>query len=289
LIAAGIGVLILGVMLALLLSSRRLYVLDQTRTAITQNLQTTFTMLGADIRQAGEGFIQVGAQFNGSIRPLVVTDGGAGPDTIALRTRVQSITTQLPVCATATSTTIMVAQAGSALPVCIPADANTNGVPDNLEAWEAYRLAQGGSVRAYIYNQLTQQGQFFTYSGSTGSNATAWYITGTGGALSGTYTVGAIPLQLWLLEERTYSLDTATGRLMLSVNGGTPQPVVDRVADFQVQTLQASGTPWTPANLLSQLAVVRVTLQGQANVAGGGLVNRTLKADFFPRNLLAQQ
>ncbi len=54
LIALGIGVLILGLLLTITLANRRLYVLDQSRTASNQNLRAALDLVVTDIRQAGE-------------------------------------------------------------------------------------------------------------------------------------------------------------------------------------------------------------------------------------------
>ncbi len=54
LVALGIASLLLGVILSTTLGHRRLYVLDQNRTAANQNLRAALDILVADLRQAGE-------------------------------------------------------------------------------------------------------------------------------------------------------------------------------------------------------------------------------------------
>lgn len=56
LVALGIAGLLLGIVLSTTLGHRRLYVLDQNRTAANQNLRAALDILVADLRQAGRGF-----------------------------------------------------------------------------------------------------------------------------------------------------------------------------------------------------------------------------------------
>ncbi|MBO1438077.1 hypothetical protein [Meiothermus sp. CFH 77666] len=257
------------------MGSRRLYTLDQSRTGVNQDLQTAMSMIGDDLRQAGQGLLYPGAGYNSSPKPIVVTTGTPG-DTLEVWFARSGTNIPLPIglCGNATASIIPVASSSNN---CGQGDSNNNNIPDKVENFNNYRIDQGGSIVAYLYNPSLQTGKLITLTGGSGT-ATDYNFTYTGSG-SGTYGVNS---SLMLVDRRQYSL--SGGQLLLSENGGPGRAVMVGVTQFRVEPLTSTNTAWTPSMPLSSLSRVRVTLR--ATDPQG--VTRTQTNEFFPRNFLSQ-
>ena len=155
--------------LSIAFSSQGLLEADERRTTVNQNLRAGIDLLGIDIRQAGE-------RLPGDAPAIQIMDGSSGaPDRLMLRRN--QLDYVMPLCknitAGSSADSIFVGKkkiTGKVPPGCYPVpDANGDGWPDNLEAWRAYRIANGGSVLAYIHNPITGLGEFFTYDAEDNS------------------------------------------------------------------------------------------------------------------------
>lgn len=292
LIALGIGVLILGLLLTITLANRRLYVLDQSRTASNQNLRAALDLVVTDIRQAGE---RLPADF-----PAVEVRGG---NEILVRRNLHDEV--LLLCAPSgiqgNQDRIPVAVPNAnigALPeayrnICRMRDNNNNGMDDRIEAWRAYRCQQDGNpscaggnqhedkVWAYIYDPQRGVGEWFLYDAEDNSG---FQIHKGNGPWQRRYDLGA---RLYLLEERRYFV--ANGLLMLGENGEpTTQAsgVVAGVRDFQVWA-QVAG---------NRLSTFPQTGQSWRNLEGielrlrvrTGNLEREMVTRAVPRNVLSQ-
>lgn len=202
LVASFVSLVVLGLSLRLIVDQRQLFVKDQERTQVNQNLRVAIDLVGTDIKQTGERLVGT---------PLavvqVINGAGASPDRLKLQRRV--ISEVLPVCqpVSGSQSTIIVslsiAPPNPANPVCPFSNGNADPLPDNLQQWRdtrcrqdsidgCYRttnitvndscLAQGGSDReclwAYIYNPANGQGEFFHYAfeSSVTSSGTTQYL-----------------------------------------------------------------------------------------------------------------
>lgn len=282
LIAAAIAIAVVASALSIVISSRRIYELDRVRTGVNQNLRTALDLVGADIRIMGVGLPP-------NFPAFVLTNNAAG-DTLTLRRKLN--VEGMTFCGIS-GNTIVVAIEGTTIAGCAPQNSNTaNPLHDPLEAWQAYRTANGEQVRGYIYNYANQEGEFFTYTGESGNNA--FTIAGT---LANAYpapTTSAPPtVALLLIEEHKYTLEA--GLLNMYIDGSAnPQGLVAGLSNFQV-TINLVGNP-TPVTVLSpsasydwrQVARVNIELQG-AGQGQGTNIQRTLQASFFPRNALSAQ
>ncbi len=284
LLAVTLGVVVIGLAISMVFSSRDVFTLDRARTNANQNLRAGIDIILADVRQAGE---RIGPDL-----PAVQVVKGT-TDTLTLRRNL--LDTVLPVCKEVKggsgANAVFVAKqgGGSSNPECKPkSDA---GAQNALADWEAYRAAMGGSIRGFIYDPVTGDGEFFTIDKTDSSQM---HVHRQAGKWQHTYDPSNKP-RLYILEERTYSLDTATRTIQLVVNGGTAQNVVADITDLEIEAylqpvtspVLANGTgAFTGANNWQKLAYVSVLLTSQDRSRRQAL-DRTLSAQAIPRNVLS--
>jgi type IV pilus assembly protein PilW len=273
--------------LTIALNTRGMFETDQHRTTINQNLRAGIDLLGIDVRQAGE-------RLPFDAPAVQITDGSGGaPDILVLRRNMLDYV--LPVCkdilAGSSADSVFVARkklpgSGKIPQGCIPVpDEDSDGWPDNLEAWRAYRLANGGAIQAYIHNPVTGNGEFFVYDAEDAStfhlhkgNAQSWQHS---------YNANQEP-RVYILEQKSFRLQDDILQCIINDDTANALNLVNRMRDFQVQAIFTDGTiqstlagkPWT------ELETLEVTL-----VAGESFrmrdMDRTVVTRFFPRNILS--
>ncbi|WP_244360294.1 PilW family protein [Thermus thermophilus] len=288
LVALGIGGLLLGLLLSTTLGNRRLYVLDQNRTAVNQNLRAALDILAADIRQAGE-------RLPGDFPAVEVRNGN---ELILRRNLLDMVLTVCdPNGINGNQDNIPVADrnppgnaTGDYLEACAFRDTDGNGYDDRIDAWREYRCNSDGVpgcntgnrqevVRAYIYDPVNKRGEWFEYDAEDESgveihkgNNERWQ--NSYGPLS----------RLYILEERRYYLEG--GILKLAENGQEGKGLVADVTGFQVRA-RANGSWYTvfpPPNLnWRTLEAVEATVQVRI-----GSVARTMTTQAVPRNVFSQ-
>ncbi|MBS3933626.1 MAG: hypothetical protein KGZ35_04655 [Truepera sp.] len=285
---------VLGVMLSLLLplimSNRRVVQLDQTRTAVNQNLRSATDLIGADIRTAGERL----SQGSGPQLPalLIVSGAGGAPDELILRRNLSDIV--LPVCDTlnGNQNNIPVVQPSGwqyidNYPECLKLDTDGDGWSDNLQAWRDYANAVGGRVVGYIFNPVTGRGQFFEFEVRDNSRRMIHKVAPS--AHWERYNL-ADRARIYILEERRYRL--ADGALTLIINGDEANAarIAADITDLQARYVMAdgslqdtlpAGSSWRDVRSLEITLTTRSTLQRET-------VERTLTSRFFPRNVLSR-
>jgi type IV pilus assembly protein PilW len=278
----------LGLLLPLMMSNRRVVQLDQTRTAVNQNLRSATDLIGADIRTAGERL----SQGSGPQLPalLIVSGAGGAPDELILRRNLSDIV--LPVCETLTGNQNNITvvrrhnwpQIGN-YPECLELDTDGDGWSDNLQAWRDY--AAGGTVVGYIFNPVTGRGQFFEFEVRDNSRRMIHKVAPS--AHWDRYNLED-RARIYILEERRYRL--ADGALTLIINGdeaGAARIAADItdlqaryvMADGSLQDTLPAGSSWRDVRSLEITLTTRSTLQRET-------VERTLTSRFFPRNVLSR-
>lgn len=196
--------IVLSLALRLIVDQRQLYVQDQARTQINQNLRAAIDLVGTDIKQTGERLVG-NTQF-----PVVqIINNGSGVGTADKLVVQRNLVDQaLPVCrnispgsittssTTSPSTIDVSVNAGAGNPPlasCPFSNGNASATPpdswpDNLEQWRNARCSkdgisgcqrltnvandgcveQGGTDReclwVYIYNPATNTSEFFLYT-----------------------------------------------------------------------------------------------------------------------------
>lgn len=280
LVAMALASVLATALLGLMTGNVKLFNTDSSRITVGQNLQSSMLMMSNDVRQLGEG-------LSSSFPSLKVTEDGSGNHAITIRKNV--IDTVLPVCddvkAGSNQDNIPFAEPAKSkqTPTCLDPD-------NNIAApWEAYRLAQGGAVEAYIYDPVTQQGEFFTYDAIDSSgfkihkaNDHKW---------THSYMAENSP-RLYLLEERTYSI--VNGQLALQENRGESKPVSPDITQLTVKYLYKNGTTGngtfppppiagTPGPTWKDVDTLSLTVQGFARVGNQKQV-RSMTESISPRN-----
>jgi len=272
--------------MSLALSARNVFEQDQRRSMVNQNLRSGMGLLGIDVRQAGE-------RLPGDTPAIEIQNGASGAaDTLIVRRNLLDYV--LPLCKDINSGTsadsVFVGKkkiTGTVPQGCTPVkDANGDGWPDNLGAWRAYRIANGGAVQAYIYNPVTGNGEFFPYDAEDKStfhihraNTNAWQYS---------YAMNQNP-RIYIIEQRRYRLSGDTLQCIINENTSAALNMVNRLKDFQVKALMTDGstqTSMTSTSKWTQLYALEVRLDGTMPF-GKRTIDRTLVSRFFPRNILS--
>ncbi len=276
LMAATISLTVLGLALSVTLSSNKVYREDQARTALNQNLRVAMDILGANIREAGERLPP-----NFPAIEIINGDDGA-PDELMIRRNV--LDEVMPVCKkvqAGTSTNVVFV----ALAANPPQGCERNSQQANFDAWKAYRQAQGGEVRVYIYNPVSSAGEFFTYSEEKDDNS-GLHIHRKEGKWLYDYDYGSA---MYMLEERHYRLQGDLLQLVMNGDETNIQNLIFGVSDLQIQVLMQDGTTqesFTPDDPWTLMQSLEVTLSGESHLRGR-VLQRTLAAQLFPRNILS--
>lgn len=291
LVAAAVGVLVLGLAFSVTVANRRVYEVDQARTALNQNLRAAVDMIGADVRQAGE---RMPADFS----PIAVVDGSPG-DTLTLRRSLHNVV--LPVCgdlrAGSNEDKIDVARKNHPPnAACAFNDEDDNNRDDGIDEWRAFRCAQDGvpgcqgnaqeRVRAYVYNPVSRQGEWIVYDAEDSSgfkihkaNNERWQHD---------YEVDDLP-RVYALEERTYRLSGGMLQLVMNGDAANARNVTAGATALSVRALMQDGswkTSLGPGDDWTDVAALEVQLTVRA-AARGRTLERTLGSRFMPRNILS--
>lgn len=323
--------LVAGVMLAASLGvineQRRNFLGDRDRININDNLRVALSLIGDDIKQAGERLEQ---QTNFPVVNII--DGASGaPDRIILQR--QKLAEVLTLCQNLSmgSTSIDVADAKDN-PNC------ATGTSPNVTKWQEERWRQdnivgnNGSTNeklwAYIFDPTkspgSSRGEFIQITAETkgsctvpnNTNSECWTFT-LDKPLTLNYnqsTSSATQPKLYVLEQKEYRLsdDTNTTErtddkvLELIVNNqlSNPQRITNLLDDMQIRarTVSATGVEtWdaefnpNPDAVVARnwqtLGGIEITLRGlNSSTSSGGLSAEqlTLQSQFLPRNVTSK-
>ncbi len=238
--------------------NRQLYLEDQGRNNVNQNLRVALDIVGNDIKQAGEG---IGKDPN---FPVILIDKTTDSSEIVIRRNLSD--TILRLCQDLekdTSSAVSVVDNGDdenpPLPGCSVVDDDKDGWPDGLKEWRDYRLTKGngGKVRAFIYDGQGN-GEFFNYNAEKTFDATDSEVTPTPPPSGGTTSVESGSLEtdntytwknnyqagngsrIYLLEERRYRLvkEPKDGyTLELVIDGNETVSITNNLQSFEVTAI----------------------------------------------------
>lgn len=291
LIALAVAAILLGLVLPLVLSQRRVVQLDQARTSANQTLRAVSQLLAADVRIAGERFGEGLA-----LSPIAVSLDASGESVVVLRRNLEDA---LPVCqsvpAGSTGTSVVVADWGPTVthPQCsVNRTATFGGVdwPYTLDAHRRIAEAQGGLASAYIFDPASRSGQWFAMriDAAQGSppdevqcdDGCAWTTDYEPGANAYIALLDAIEYRLvdGVLQRR----DLASGEVLRIASG---------IESFQM-TVSLTGEA-TPRTTFPDTGVWRSITSLDLDVVverreGGTLAERSLQTRLFPRNVLSR-
>lgn len=266
--------------------ARRVYDADSARTDLNQNIRASLDMLATFTRQAGERLPE-------DFPAVLLVDDATGDELVVRRHLVDTV---LLSCTdlNGSSTRVYVGLGSGSGSCAIGGDSDSDGVPDNVEEYRAYRLAygDGGSppvfAAGYLFDPVTGSGEFFAFDGEAyDSGASGWYLAIDGGGLTGSYPAVNQP-RVYLLEE--FRFDLTAGTLELRRDGSsTALAVVDDISTFRVVITLDDLTnlvAFSSTDDWSRIRSIRFLLAGERAVRGR-TVQRSAELEVFPRNVLS--
>ena len=300
------GAFVTAGFLGFVVQERQDFLDNESRIEANQNLSTVMDLIGADIRQAGERI------SDNSLNPIDIINGSNdSADELVLRR--QLLADVLPVCETISgsqSTIDVSVNSGPTIANCLFSDGDGNGVTDNLDVWQNYRVNEGGSTLAYIFDPTSGQGEFFLYITEDSGNCSSPDFVGEtcsrihrgdGGSWQNTYLYDSslspsLQPRIYLLEEKVYRLadDPATPNsgdsiLELSINQETPLKVANRLNDLQIQVRESNQ--WRDILTVNwkQIESIRVNLiAANKSQSDTSQPYKSFSSEYFPRNILSR-
>ncbi|MGK7882010.1 MAG: PilW family protein [Crocosphaera sp.] len=218
---------------------RKMYLQDQQSNDVNQTLRNVFEVVSSDIRQAGEGFAE-----DPNFPSLVITEN-SGNSEVGIRRSL--LTGSLPVCrqvVSGTSDAVVVVDETGSVAGCDVIDDDNNGWPDSLDIWRNYRVSNGATIRAFIYDG-TGNGEFFDYNGeetfaTDGSSVApspdvvaSASITTDSHTWQNTYEANGSS-RIYLIEERRYRLRNNNLELIIDNDEEQASSIVGNLEAFQV-------------------------------------------------------
>jgi len=282
LVAAVVGLLLVAMTMGATLAHQNIYELDLARTRLNQNLRGAVDMIGVDIRQAGE-------RLPSGFPTIEIIDGVLGaPDELVLRRNIldEVLTVCEDIASGSSDGKIYLSSASvGASPACV-----YGAQSENYTAWNNHRTSNGGSVKVYIYNLTTGNGEFIDYTTEADSGTTL-YVEQTTGSFTNDY--AAENSAVYALEEWRYKIDTVGSGDILQViqNNDTANPmnVVFGIADIQIQAIMQDGTildTFDSANDWADLEAIQIDASGTEST-GKQEATARLISRYFPRNILS--
>jgi hypothetical protein len=272
LVSGALGAILLTLIVGSSVASRNNYRRDLVRARSNESVRGVLDIIAADARLAGEN---LGAGF-----PAVeVSDGGASDTLIVRRNLLSEV---LPLCTSlvlGSSTNAAFAIPGSTAG-CI-----YSGQTSSYNAWRNYRIAQGGSVDAYIWDSSAKQGEFFKYVAES-NNGTTYSIQRAG---TWTRAYPSSSSSIYMLEEWRFQRTGNTLQIVTNQDAAAPADLAYNITNFNIQVDYKDGTNATSlssSGVWTNIRYLTGTLTSQERI-GGVDYPRTLNGYFFPRNVLS--
>ena len=282
LISIAIGGLMLSGLLSSIFGYKSLYEKDLSRTQANSGVRSGLDFMGIHLRQAGE-------KLNSGFPAVLLNDGdGIVPDEIIIR---KNILDEIPkICVVANSHHRRFKFARDDRQGCAFADTG-----DIYDAWSAYRIANGGVVKAYIYDTVDKVGQFFSYGSETieidsDTGRETRYFTRE----SGTGTWGRRYRENisfgFILEEWKFRVDSTSNTLQVVLNEEETNNIISGVEDLEIEIIMNDGSVKTSFGVddnWKKIQLINVSLKVRATV-GHESKTRTFSSSFYPRNILSE-
>jgi len=272
LVSGSLGVLLLALIVGSSVASRNNFRKDLVRSRSNESLRGVIDIVAGDARLAGEN---LGAAF-----PAVeVVDSGISDSLIIRRNLMGEV---LPLCsniAIGTNTNASFAIPGSV------AGCTYSGQTTNYNAWRNYRIAQGGSVDAYIWDSSAKLGEFFKYVNE--QNSGTGYSIQRIGTWSRAYP--STSTSIYMLEEWRFQKTGNSLQLIKNQNFATPSDLAYNVTAFDMLVTYKDSTTapsLSAAGAWTNIKFLTGTLTSSETI-GGKNYPRTLNGYFFPRNVLS--
>jgi len=271
-VSSTIGLVLLSLILGTAVANRNSFRGDLVRSRANETARGIIDIIAANVRLGGENL--------GSGFPAIVIDDAGTKDTLTVRRNLLSEV--LPLCsplAAGTNSSAFFAIPGNV------AGCTYSGQTTNFQAWRAYRLSEGGTARAFIWDSSTRLGEFFTYQNDS-NDGTSYAIQ-----RSGTWTRAypSISSSIYMLEEWRFRISGENLELVTNQDFAVPAVLAFGVTGFEVSAEKEDGTlstsfpateDWTTLRLISS----RITLSERQ---GAHNFTRAIDGYFFPRNVLS--
>ena len=271
-----LGMGLVGIALASVLSYRSLYEVDIARTQVSQSIRGGLDFMGVQVRQAGE-------RLNSAFPAIELIDGaGVASDQFIVRKNMLDEVAKVCTVAKVTHSRVQIAKAAKA-------GCAYNDTADIYNAWSAYRTDNGGAVQAYIYDTAADLGEFFTFASETVKTTTPQnrrFHRDTG-TWSREYPANSS--YVYMIEEWKFAVNPNTNTLQVTVNGGSPSNIISDVTDLRVEIEMQDGTVVTSFGSTDNwqaIKLITITLDGNASV-GHKSKSKSVSATFYPRNILS--
>jgi type IV pilus assembly protein PilW len=287
-VALAVAGILLGLLLPIVLSNRRVVQLDQARTSANQTLRAAQQLLGSDVRIAGERFGEGLA-----LSPIELSVSG-DDSVVTLRRNLEDA---LPVCEALSSgdTSILVADwdGSTGEPQCAvnrTVDVGGTEWPATLAAHRQLAEDAGGSLRAFLFDPSTRTGQWFEMTVPTGSSQPdsvscasdcAWDASANYGPVSESY-VAILETIVYRLNDGVLErVDVSSGEVLRIASGIASFDVTATFADGSTATELASDADWR------EIASLELDVRVERR-EGESLADRSLQTRLFPRNVLSR-
>jgi prepilin-type N-terminal cleavage/methylation domain-containing protein len=279
LVAMTLSSIVLTIVIGSALMFRDTYSHDIVRTRIHGNLRSAMDIISMNIRQAGENLMS-------TFPAVLLTNGSSGAgDVLTLRRALAPEVLTLCSNAAIGATAIAVSSGSLSNSECVVAN-----VTPLLAVFESLRSDAGGTLRMYMYDSTTKNGEYISYTGYT--TVSGQYLLSISGI---TQPFTQLNTALYVIEEYQFQLDSADAQLDLYIDGysAAPRPVAFDVTNFQVTLDMQDGSVATSlaANSASDwkdISQIRLTLTGSSTYKGR-VTTSSISAEFFPRNVLSYE
>lgn len=277
LVSLGLGLLFSAMVASTVQMSRNLYLKDNSRSQVVENLEAAMTYIGTNLIQAGE-------VLPGNFPVIELIDGGPGvSDTLRIRKNTLDDIPFLCRDAPAGETRLRMARegAGGTLPACFVGNAQ-----QTFQNWDDFRIANGGSVRAFLYDVTTKEGEFFDLVDVDARTFQLHFIAGAG--ITRDYP--EIASNFYMIEE--FLFEVVGQELTVQENDdGILKNIASGVDRMEVTVkLMDSATEvdsFGPGENWQNIEYVRVQLEGSERI-NGETYTTSLEKSFFPRNIMSR-
>lgn len=267
-----VGMILMAAVLSAMISFKKIYANDSQRSELHQNLRSAGSLLSAYIKEAGEN-------LPSTFPAIELTNGTSGAsDSLTIR---RGLIAEIPKLCQAISVDNLYITNTTPTTGCSYA-----GNTSNYNAWVAYRTANGGTVRPFIYDIGTKLGEFFNFTNNTNNGTRYGFVKS--GILANAYTTTGT--SFYLIEQMRFYRNG--DRLMLEIDGdtGSLRTVVFGITDFQVNIDMSDGTTKTAFARTDSWNLIRninINILGSVSNAGETF-DESYSTDIFPRNILAK-
>ncbi len=287
LVALGLGSIIMAMFLGYIMTQKKLYNIDSLRAQADTELSGGMDLLGIRIRQAGQGMSK---DF-----PAVQLVNGSGSNPDRLIVRIQNSEAYFRTCKVHSSSS-------NNNYVSIYRATNSNNpsycrqgtiISDYMPVWETRRVANGGTLKVFFYDDSDGDYTFFNYSSFTtvgsGNNAER-RMRRSSGTWSANFANG---LSYALLADQ-WEFYMENGYLKVKQNDNTPENVIYGLTNFQVTLDVADATTGVVSNVNAfsysgnwkLIRLVKVQVTATLNDQGESY-QQVFNYSYYPRNILS--